>query len=170
MRLKASEQMARELAGGSDLVLLDPFKMTAAQSVELRAEIRRAGARMRLLKNAVVRHALERIGHKPLAGSVGGMSAVVWGGDTVAALKALFGYIAKHKVPAVRGGAVDGKPVDPRALEELSRLPSRQELLGQFVGTMAAPLTGFAAVLGVLAGQFVQVLDAVRREKEKSAS
>jgi large subunit ribosomal protein L10 len=168
MRLKATEQMVRELTGAAGLVLLDPQKMTAAQAGEFRAEIRASGARVRLLKNAVAVHALKALGHDQLAGRVGGMSAVVWAGDPVPALKALFDYRSRHKVPEVRAGSIDGALTEPAQLEQLSKLPSKKEMMAIFAGTLAAPLASFAALLGTPAGQFVQVLDAVRRQKEQA--
>jgi large subunit ribosomal protein L10 len=110
MRLKSGEQMARELAGATSLVLVDPHKMTSAQAVELRAEIRHAGGRIRVLKNAVASHALKSAGQDELAKQVAGMNALIWTQDPVPALKALFGYRAKNKLPQVRGGSRPRQP------------------------------------------------------------
>lgn len=170
MRVKATDQVVRELTGATGLVLIDPQKLTAAQAGALRAEIRGAGGRMRLVKNAVAVHALKRLGHEALAGRVAGMNAMIWTQDAVPALKVLFEYRSKNKVPEVRVGSVDGVLSEAVRLEALSKLPSKHEMLATFVGTLAAPMSNFAAVLSTLAGQFVQVLDAVRREKEKSGS
>lgn len=168
MRLLASKQMIKELADAQTLVLVNPEKMTAAQSGELRADVRNAGARMRLLKNEVARHALKELGHETLAERLEGMTLVVWGEDSVAALKALYEYRSKNRVPEIRAGSIDGKITEPKDLEVLSRLPSRKDMLSQFLSTMVAPISCFASVLNNIAGQFVQVLDAIRREKEKS--
>ena len=168
MRTMATEQMVRELSGAGNLVLVDPERMTAAQAGELRTEIKNSGARILLLKNAVARQTLKQLGHDGLAEHVKGMNAVVWSEDPVAPLKVLFEYRKKNKVPTVRAGSIDGELTEAAGLEALSKLPSRQDLLGIFVGTLAAPVSSFAAVLYNIAGQFVQVLDAVRREKEKS--
>ena len=169
MRLKSTEQMARELAGATSLVLVDPQKMTSTQAVELRSETRHAGGHIRVLKNAVAAHALKQLGQDELAKQVAGMNALIWTQDPVPALKALFGYRAKNKKPQIRGGSIDGALADPAKLEALSKLPGRKEMLGMFVGTLAAPISSFASVLNTLAGQFVQVLDAIRREKEKAS-
>ena len=168
MRVGASEQMVRELSGVTNLVLVDPHRMNAAQSGALRAEIANSGARIRLLKNAVARQTLKQIGQEALADQVCGMNAVVWADDPIAALKVLYGFRSKNKVLEIRAGSIDGELAGPEQLEALSKLPSRQELLGIFAGTLAAPVSSFAAVLNNIAGQFVQVLDAIRRKKEES--
>lgn len=166
MRLRAKDEMVERLRGASGLILVDPQRMTSQQANELRGEIRGSGGRIRLLKNAVAVHALQELGHAKLAERVGGMSAVVWASDPIAPLKVLFGYRAKNKVPEIRGGSIDGEIADAARLEALSKLPSRHELLGSFVGTLAAPITSYLCVLNNIAGQFVQVLDAIRRKKE----
>ena len=168
MRLRAKDEMVERLRGAAGLVLLDPERVSSQQSNELRGEIRGSGAKIKLLKNAVAAHALKELGHQDLADRVGGMNALVWSNDAIAPLKVLFDYRAKNKVPEVRAGSIDGELADAARLEALSKLPSRHEMLGAFVGTLAAPITSYLCVLNNIAGQFVQVLDAIRREKEKA--
>lgn len=167
MRTRAKDEMVERLRGASGLILIDPERMTSQQANELRGEIRGSGGKIKLLKNAVAVHALQELGHTALAEQARGMNALVWANDPIGPLKVLYDYRSKNRVPEIRAGSIDGEPADPARLEALSKLPSRHELLGSFVGTLAAPLTSYLCVLNNIAGQFVQVLDAIRRKKEE---
>jgi len=58
--------------------------------------------------------------------------------------------------------------VDPSDMETLSRLPSREELLGRVLGTMMAPVSAFVNTLAAVPRSFLNVLKAI--EEQKSAS
>jgi large subunit ribosomal protein L10 len=65
---------------------------------------------------------------------------------------------------SVVGGIMNSLLIDATAVKSLARLPSKQELLGQVVGTIAAPVSGFVRVLAGNLRGFVQVLSAMSKK------
>ena len=65
--------------------------------------------------------------------------------------------------------AVDGKMVGVDEVKKLASLPTREELLAQFVGAMQSPMAGFVGVLDSLMYQFVGSLEALRTQREDAS-
>ncbi|NTU60303.1 MAG: 50S ribosomal protein L10, partial [Deltaproteobacteria bacterium] len=65
----------------------------------------------------------------------------------------------------VRCGALGGKLLSAADVEALSKLPSRDQLLGQFVGVLQGPLRNLVGVLSGVPRSFVQVLSAIQDKK-----
>jgi large subunit ribosomal protein L10 len=86
------------------------------------------------------------------------------GDDPVAAAKLLADFQREHDSLAVKGGLVDGQPITAAEIKRLASLPSHDQLLGQAVGLMQAPLQGFVGALGGLLHQMVGVLEALREQ------
>ena len=64
-----------------------------------------------------------------------------WGGDGPAELaKEIFDQVKKLKKPAIKGGAVDGMVITPEQVEDITKLPSREALIGRVVGLALAPV------------------------------
>ena len=91
-----------------------------------------------------------------------GMIGVATSEDEVSAAKLLVGFGKTHEALKVLGGVVDGKIVDVAAIKSLASLPSKQQLLGQLVGTINAPLSGLVNVLAGNIRALVNVLNAVK--------
>jgi large subunit ribosomal protein L10 len=170
LRRKMVDELARRYEGTSNFVVVDYHGLTAGKAVEFRAELRRSEVRMNVVKNSVARHAFARIGLAPLTEFLKEMNGVVYGPDAVAIAKAVVDFRKKNdNVPKVRGGLVEGKPVDARQVEAISQLPSREQILANFLATMNAPASSFVRVLNEIPAAFVRALDAIREQKEKSA-
>ena len=97
------------------------------------------------------------------------MNAVVYGPDPLSMAKLIHAFREKNNLPKVRAALVDGQPVGPEKVAELSKLPGRDQLLGHFLATLQAPASTFVRLLNEVSSQFVRLMAAVRDSKEKSA-
>jgi large subunit ribosomal protein L10 len=96
--------------------------------------------------------------------------AVVFGfKDEVSPAKVVADFAKTHPTVEFHGGVLEGKFIDRSQVEALSKLPSRLELLAQMVGSMKSPLSGLVGVLNGNLRGFVQVLNQVKEQKEKTA-
>lgn len=159
-------QLAGELQGSPTCVLVDTRGMKATQAAELRRTLRKRGARMRHLKNSIARFAFQEAGLKELGENLDGMNAVVFGEDPVAIAKCLYGFLEAHKGIRIRRGLMDGRSVSSTEIQELSRLPSTEEIQATLLGTFQAPAAQFVRTLQEVPGTFVRTLEAVRKGKE----
>ncbi len=169
---QVKERMVKELAStfraSSSFVLVDYHRMSSRQATELRKSLRKEGIRLEVIKNSVGRFAFSEAGLGVLSEALDGMNAVVYGDDPVALAKKIHEFNDKHKVLKVRRGVIDGRAIDAREVQALSRLPGKKEIVAGLVGTIAAPLTNFVGTVAEIPGKFVRALDAVRQKMEKS--
>lgn len=136
---------------------------------ELRSLLRKSGVDYVVAKKTLVRRALEQASLSTIDfSSVSESMALSFGyDDEVAPAKALATFAKTHDSIKFVGGILNGTFVDGARMKSLSAMPTRNEMLGRVVGTIAAPLSGFVRVLsGNLTG-LVRVLDGYR---EKMAS
>ncbi len=160
---KAIAREIQEHIDGSVFVILADYRgLTVAQTEKLRNSLRASDASMQVVKNRILRLADDRLGQ-----DLKGPSAMVYGrGDVVQAAKVLREFIKENKLPVIKVGSLEGAILSPSDIETLANLPSKQELQGKLVGTLAAPLSKLVGVFHQKAASLVYVLNAVKEKKE----
>ena len=154
------------LTDTENLFVSDYRGLTVEELAELRGKLRQSGASFKIVKNTLGGIAADRSGRVTVKELLAGPTAVTFcGEDLVAAAKALSDFAKTHPQLAVRGGVLDASLIDPDGVKVLASLPSRDVLIAQLVGTMAAPMTGLVTVLqGTISG-FVRALDQVAQQR-----
>lgn len=144
--------------------------INAGQVTELRRRLRDQKVELKVYKNTLARRVLDELGLGDAAQYMDGPTAWAFSQDPVAPSK-IFREFAKD-VPKVElnGGILSGKVLNKAQIEALADLPSREVLLGQVVGTIAAPLRNFVGVLNALPRNLVNVLDQIRKQKEEGGA
>lgn len=170
MHRKDKEALVEEVAGllaDAEVMYVSDYRgLTVAQISELRGALRPSGARLRVLKNTLTRRAAAQAGREELLELLNGPTAVTFcGDDPVAPAKALIEFARKNDALEVRGGVLQGKPIDGADIKSLATLPPRDVLIGQVVGTMVAPISGFVTVLNATIGGLVRSLQQIADQK-----
>ena len=80
-----------------------------------------------------------------------GSSAFAFGDDQIAPIKTLSEFAKNHPALVLKVGIVDGEKADQAKLAEYATIPSRDELLSKFLGSIQSPVTNFARVLKQIA-------------------
>ena len=90
--------------------------------------------------------------------------------DAVAPAAAIKEFLKETKSEAiqVKAGVLDGKLIDPKAVQALADLPSKDQLLGMLASTLLAPITGLARALNGNIQNLAYALEAVRKQKESA--
>ena len=160
------EETARLLNDSEALYVSDYRGLTVAQLTQLRAALRERGAALHVLKNTLTAIAAERVGRENIKELLSGPTAVAFcGEDLLGPAKALSDYARANQALVLRGGVLQGNVLDADGVRRLASLPPREVLVGQVVGTMAAPLTGLVTVLqGTISG-FVRALHQVAEQR-----
>ncbi|MFO0889106.1 MAG: hypothetical protein U0790_08190 [Isosphaeraceae bacterium] len=87
---------------------------------------------------------------------------LVWGGEGVAELaKEISGQVKKLKKPEIKGGAVDGIVIGPGQVEDITKLPSREQLIGRVVSLALAPVQRVLSLANAPAGQLMGQLKTI---------
>jgi large subunit ribosomal protein L10 len=138
---------------------------------ELRGRLREAETEFTVVKNTLARRAASATGRDALLAYLDGPTAIAWvGGDPAVAAKALNGYATEHPdALTVKGGLLEGADLPSADVARLAKLPSREQLLGQLAGGIAAPLSGLAGTLNGLLGGLARTLAALQAQKSEDA-
>ncbi len=148
-------------------VLVDYKGITVAEDTKLRKELREAGVDYFVVKNTMLRFAMNEVGYEELTKVLEGTTALaVSKEDPVAAAKILakFAEDSKDKF-TVKAGFVEGKALDAAGVNELAKLPSREVLVAKVLGSLNAPISGFANVLNANLRGLVVALNAIAEKQ-----
>src|ERR671930_1808706 len=143
---------------------------------ELRTKLLEHGARFAVVKNTLTRRAAELAGADALLTLLEGPTAIAFlesDGDTVAVAKALVDAARDTRVLEVRGGLLEGRPVEAADIESLAKLPPVEVLRSQVLGAITAPLTAivglFTAPLQDLYGLIDARIDQLQAQGDSTA-
>lgn len=167
---QAVEQLSGELGRIKLAVMTDYRGLTVGEVEELRSALREQGMTYRVTKNTLLRIATKN--NEALAdvdpGAFTGPMALAMGfDDEVAPARIIFQYAKQHDALEIVGAITgDGQVLTSAQVKALATLPTREQLIAQVVGTIAAPLTGF---VGVMAGNVRSIINLLNALQEKRA-
>ena len=143
-------ELAAEIGAAETLIVADYRGLTNKQLETLRDRLLEHGARFRIVKNTLTRRAAEEAGADALLVLLEGPTAIAFiesEGDPVAVAKALATTARETQVLALRGGILEGVTMTGEQVAELATLPPPEQLRGQLVGAIVAPLTQLLALV-----------------------
>ena len=170
-RSQKQEMIERYQAGIGEAphAFLVSFKgLTVPQATDLRAKIRESGGSYEVVKNTLAMLAAEGRDIGELKDLFQGPTAVAYSNDDPVALaKALTEF--QKEVPAIefKGGLVEGKAVGAGDIEDIARLPGREELIAKLLFLLQSPMTRLVRGLAAIPRQLVVVLDQISKQKEQ---
>lgn len=156
-------ELTERLRSTETLLVADYRGLTMPQIDELRTKLLEHGARFAVVKNTLTRRAAEAAGNDALLALLEGPTAIAFlesGGDPVAVAKALVDAARETRVLDVRGGLLEGRPVEPGEIESLAKLPPVDVLRGQVLGAVTAPLTAIVGLFTAPLQDLYGLLDA----------
>tara|TARA_B100000927_G_scaffold29552_1_gene21746 strand:- start:58 stop:609 length:552 start_codon:yes stop_codon:yes gene_type:complete len=154
------ETLQTTLNASSTVVVTHQVGMTVAESSDLRAKMREAGAGFKVTKNRIAKLALKGTAYEDLESMFTGPTAIGTSADPVAAAKALVDFAKDNDKLTIVGGSMDGKTLDKAGVEALAKMPSLDELRGRLVGLVQAPAAKLARVAQAPAGKVARVIQA----------
>ena len=146
-------EVSAQVANAQTIVVAEYSGIEVSSLTKLRSQARKSGVYLRVLKNTLVRRAVEG---SPFAGLAPQMTGpLIYGisADPVAAAKVLNDFAKTNNKLLLKAGCYAGKVLDKAEVQALASIPSRDELLAKLLGVMQAPVAGFAVALGALAKQ-----------------
>jgi len=146
-------EVAAEVAKAQTIVLAEYRGIQVSQLTQLRANARKSGVYLRVLKNTLVRRAVQGTSFEGLAEHMSGPLIYGISEDAVAAAKVLNDFAKANDKLVLTAGCYDGNVLDKAGVQALASIPSREELLARLLGVMQAPVSGFARALAALAAQ-----------------
>jgi large subunit ribosomal protein L10 len=160
---KVVADLTDRLKSSESLIVADYRGLTMPQIDDLRTELLKHGAKFTVVKNTLTRRAAEAAGAEALLALLDGPTAIAFletDGDPVAVAKAIGATSRETKVLAVRGGILDGRPITAEEIESLAKLPPLDQLRGQVLGAIAAPLYAIVGLFNAPLQNLVGLIDA----------
>jgi large subunit ribosomal protein L10 len=162
-----SERLRATLGDVNTLFLVDNRGLNVNQVNQLRSEIRKTDASYRVVKNSVMKLAVEGTDMEALTPYLVGPKALAYtAGDGVALAKVLHGFIKTHPALSFQQAFLDGQILEPEAARKMADLPSRDELVAKFLYLLQSPIRRLVVALGSPVQGLANVLDQVAKKKE----
>ena len=165
-------ELASRLKETETMIVTDYRGLTTSELAELRARLRKCGARFSVVKNTLAKRAAEKAGATNLIELLDGPTAIAFlesGGDPVGVAKVLGDTAKATKILSVRGGFLQGSQIRAEQIAELAKLPPAEVLRAQLVGAIAAAPTEIVGLFTAPLRDLVGVLDARIKQLESQA-
>ena len=164
------DDLRNRLGDRRDFLVLDISKMDAITNNTLRLTLAEKGITLVGVKNSLLQVVLRDEGMDSLDDALAGPSTLAWGGEDIVGLsREMTQWAKKIEELEIKGGAVDGQGVDANAVTDISKGPSRLELIGQIVGLVLSPGATLSGALlgpgGKLAGQVKAISEGDENEE-----
>lgn len=156
----------------SEAVLVTDYRgLTVAQLGRLRKDLRAKNAELHIVKNSLTRLALNEVGLDLPANLINGPTAMAFLHDDLSGPTKVLKEFAKESkdLLAIRGGFMGPAVLDAKSAVALADLPTRDELLGQFIGLLQQPQRQLMSVLTAPMRDFVNVLNAKAEQSAEAA-
>lgn len=152
----------------SKVVIVTDYKGLDVTTInDLRRKLRELEVEYKVVKNSLLIRASEETDVALIKDCFKGPSAVALSyDDPVAPAKVLTKFADEHKKLEIKTGVMDGKVLDLSAIKSLSALPSREVLLGKLLSVANGVPTGFVRTISAIPAQFLNVLQAIKEQKE----
>ena len=148
--------LEEQLKGAASGVLVDYSGITVEQDTELRNELRKNGVTYSVVKNTMVRRALDESGLSELDGVLHGNTSLATGTeDPISPIKVLADFAKKMGDDKfhIKAAFMEGKVLSAQEIAQLSTLTSKKDLYAQLVGVLIAPIANLAAVVDAIANK-----------------
>lgn len=170
-KISMLKEVRTKLSGSSFFFLTNYQGLSVNKTADLRKRLRAQKASFQVVQNKHFSLAAKEIGLPEIDATVlRGPSAMIFGdGDVVAVAKVLKDFIKENEKPVVKLGGLQGQLLSRADVDSLAALPSREILLGQVVGTLAAPMARLVGALQQKAASVLYVLQAYAEKKGQAA-
>ncbi|HET6569552.1 MAG TPA: 50S ribosomal protein L10 [Rhodothermales bacterium] len=157
------DEIAGRLQGSTTVYLTNPIGLTVAQSNELRRRFREADIEFKVLKNTLVRLAMQRLGgYDEIFDQLNGPTGVAFAEEPAAPARVIKKFLDDNNLgrPELKAAYVDGA-VYGGSLEELTKLKSRQDILGDIVGLLLSPAANIVGAVTAPGGTLAAALQTI---------
>jgi large subunit ribosomal protein L10 len=149
-------------------VLTEYRGLTVKQLQDLRRSLR-GNADYAVVKNTLAKLAANEAGINGFDDLLTGPTAIAFiNGDVVEAAKGLRDFAKANPTLVIKGGVLDGKPLDAAEVAKLADLESREVLLGKLAGAMLASLSQAVYLLNAPIAQVARLAGALQATRSES--
>lgn len=146
--------LAERLKTAKVIILTDYRGINVADVTKLRADLRNANSEYKVIKNNIIKRALEMNGENGLDDLLSGPTAILMGDeDYLEPSKVIYNFSKNNDFYKIKGGIIDGKVMTAEEIIALAKLPSKQDLLSMLAGALLANISKLAVALDQVKAQ-----------------
>ena len=143
------KKLAEKLKEAKVILLTDYRGINVADVTKLRTDLRNANSEYKVIKNNIIKRALDANGESGLDDLLEGPTAVIMNNeDYLEAAKAIYNYSKDNDFYKIKGGVIEGKVMTAEEIITLAKLPSRETLLSMLAGALLGNISKLAVALG----------------------
>ncbi len=161
-------QINERFKSNPSVFVLEFKGLTVKELENVRKDLRQTNSELKIVKNTLLKKAAEDTDAGQLSNLFVGSTAIAFCYEDSAATAKVFVKSAKeYELLNIKGGLLEGKVVSVDEIEKISKLPSRIELIAQFMGLLNSPMSNFLYSLQNMQTKFLYALEALKEKKEK---
>jgi large subunit ribosomal protein L10 len=166
---KDLEALKKDFEAAQNIFVAGFEKLTVQQDFELRKTVRGAGGDYKVVKNNLAAKASQGTPAEDIMSKLVGMTSMAYTSkDPVALSKALTAYAKANPTFTFKAGLVEGRAVDVQSIQELSSLPSREEILAKVLFLIQASAQRLVTSIGGVGRNLAVVVDQAVKENKFS--
>ena len=159
-KAESIETLKGVFASAGAVVVAHYSGLTVAEMTDLRGKLRKEGATLQVVKNTLVKKAMNGAGSEAADRLFTGPVAIAFAPDPVSAAKVAVDYAKTNEKFIVQGAVLGATVLDAKGVGALATLPSLDQIRGQLIGLIQAPATKVAGVIQAPAAQLARVMNA----------
>ena len=145
-------EVVEKMNAANSLVVVDYLGLSVAEVTELRKQLREAGVEFKVIKNTIMRRALDSQDLEYHEEVFQGPTAVAFGmEDAVAPAKILSDFAKEAEALELKGGILEGKVLSKEEIQQIAKLPNREGLLSMLLSVLQAPVRNVAYAVKAVA-------------------
>jgi large subunit ribosomal protein L10 len=161
-------QLHDELGKSQAVFITDYMGLNVEKLTQLRKNIKEAGGKYRVVKNTLLNRAAQDTPATKLDASFAGPTAIAIAlTDPISIAKVLVNFAKDNDQLGIQAGVLGSQFLDENAIQALAKMPGREVLLAQMLGSLNAPVSNFVGVFAAMLRQLVYVLKAVEEQKRQ---
>ncbi len=148
------QEIADQIKDAQSVVLVDYRGLTVEEDTQLRKQLREAGITYKVYKNTLMNFAFKGTDFESMSSLLEGPNAIaISKEDATAPARILAKFAKTADALELKAGVVEGTFYDAAGIKAIASVPSREELLSKFLGSIQSPITNLARVLNQIAEQ-----------------
>jgi large subunit ribosomal protein L10 len=161
-------EVADKTSRATALYFADFSRMTVEEETDLRREFRKAGIEYTVAKNTLLKKALEQVsGYENVFDKLSGPTGIAFAYDDAAApARIIKKFSDKTGKFSLKAAVLEKQVYDGSKLDQISKMPSRREIIASILGSLQAPMVGVVGVLHAIPRDLVNVIDAIEKKKQ----
>lgn len=145
------QNLVDELKASKSAVVANVIGLTVAEVSELRTNLYNAGCKLRVIKNNIIRRAVNEAGYQGLDELLVGPNAVAFSSDAQSAAKIMYDFAKDNEKVEIKAGVVEGEVFNANDLKVLANLPGKEGMVAMLLSVLQAPIRNVACVIKAVA-------------------